>query len=109
MAELLAKIDPETYQQYVYNNQGQSTIYMKLKKALYGTLKAAIIFWKNLSKSLKGYGFTINPYDWCVANVIVDGEQCTIIWHVDDLKISHIDPKTVSGIIEKLKANYGKV
>ena len=49
-AVLLAKIDLETYQKYVYNNQGQSTIYVKLKKALYGMLKAAILFWKKLSE-----------------------------------------------------------
>ena len=108
-AELLAKIDRETYQKYVYNNQGQSTVYMKLKKALCGTMKAAILIWKKLSKSLKGYGFTINPCDWCVDNMMVDGEQCTILRYVDDLKISHKDAKTVSDIIEKLKADDGKV
>jgi hypothetical protein len=33
---------------------------------LYGTLQAAVLFWKKLSKRLKAWGFTINPYDWCV-------------------------------------------
>jgi hypothetical protein len=30
-----------------------------------------------------------------VANKLIDGKQCTAIWHVDDLKISHVEPKTV--------------
>mmetsp|Transcript_29328 Transcript_29328/g.44391 ORF Transcript_29328/g.44391 Transcript_29328/m.44391 type:complete len:187 (+) Transcript_29328:161-721(+) len=30
--------------------------------------------------------------DWCVANKDIKGSQCTIIWHVDDLKISHKMP-----------------
>ena len=77
--------------------------------ALYGTLKAALLFWRKLSASLKEYGFVINPYDWCVANKIINGKQCTIVWHVDDLKISHKDPKVVDRIIETLDSEYGKV
>ena len=77
--------------------------------ALYGTLKAALLFWKKLSTSLKEEGFTINPYDWCIANKMINGKQCTIVWHVDDLKISHRDSKVVDEIIKKLENEYGKV
>ena len=35
-------------------------------------------------------GFEINTYDWCVANKMIDGKQSTILWHVYDLKISHV-------------------
>jgi len=38
-----------------------------------------------------GWGFTINPYDQCIANKTINGRQCNIIWHVDDLKISHVE------------------
>ena len=62
-------------------------IYIRLLKALYGTLKAALLFWENLSETLQEWGFNINPYDWCVANKMINGKQCTIGWHVDDLKI----------------------
>ena len=47
MAELLAKISPDTYQKYVHHKCGQAYIYVKLNVALYGTLKAAILFWNN--------------------------------------------------------------
>ena len=33
----------------------------------------------------------------------------TIIWHVDDLKISHKNPDVVSRMIEWLKENYQKI
>ena len=33
-------------------------------KALYGTLKAALLFWRKLSSFLVNAGFIINPYDW---------------------------------------------
>ena len=60
-------------------------------------------------KSLKAPGFVTNPYDWRVANKQMSGKQCTIIWHVDDLKISHVDSKVIDGIIESLNDEYGKV
>jgi len=41
-------------------------IYVQLKKALYRTLKAALIFWKLLSKTLQEWGFSINEYDRCM-------------------------------------------
>ena len=87
----------------------QAYIYCKLNVALYGTLKAALLFWKKLSKSLKVQGFEINPYDWCVANKTINGSQCTIVWHVDDLKISHKKSSVVDSIIAALKEEYGKV
>ena len=92
MVHLLAQIDPKLYRKYITDEKGKPVMYVKLKKALYGTLQAAMLFWKNLSASLKEWGFTINPYDWCVANNEVNGEQITVVWHVDDLKISHADP-----------------
>eukprot|EP00957_Ditylum_brightwellii_P174042 13251283-Ditylum_brightwellii.AAC.1 len=93
MAELLTKLDPKMYRQYLRSEGGKSMLYIQLKKALYGTLKAALLFWKNLSSCLQEWGFEINPYDWCVANNTIKDKQCTIVWHVDDLKISHKDPQ----------------
>ena len=109
MAELLAKIAPKTYQEYVHQRHGQAYIYCRVNVAIYGTLKAALLFWKKLSSSLKQRGYVINPYDWCVANKDINGLQCTIVWHVDDLKISHQDTAVVDKVIASLRAKYGKI
>jgi hypothetical protein len=42
-----------------------------------------------------------------MANKIIYGRQCTIIWHVDDLKISHEEMNVVGQVISKLKAEFG--
>ena len=89
--------------------RGRQVMYVKLKKALYGTLQAAIRFWEELASRLRSWGFKINRYDRCVANKTIKGKQCTIAWHVDDLKISHVDPDVVTSIIEKLNKEYGKL
>ena len=55
-----------------------------------------------------GWGFKLNEYDKCVANKMINGKQCTIIWHVDDLKISHVEQKVVNDIIKRLKDKFGQ-
>ena len=45
---------------------------VELLKALYGTLRAARLFWEKLSSKLKEWGFEMNKYDPCVPNKIVN-------------------------------------
>jgi len=40
-------------------SQGKTMIYVQLRKALYGTLQAALLFWKLLSNTLQEWGFMI--------------------------------------------------
>ena len=103
LATLLAKVNPQLYNKYLESDRkGKPVMYVKLKKALYGTLQAAMLFWKDLTLKLKRWGYEINPYDWCVANKMVSGAQCTVVWHVDDLKISHVDPTVVESLLDLL-------
>ena len=84
-------------------------IYTELSKALYGTLQAALLFWKNLSAFLiNEHGFDVDPYDWCVVNKDIKGKQYMIGWHVDNLKISHVDENAVEDIVKALDNKYGK-
>ena len=48
-------------------------LYVRLSKALYGMLQAALLFYKRLRSTLEDMGFEDNPYDPCVANMMVDG------------------------------------
>ena len=109
IAELVVKLDLNLYRKYIWQNkQGKLMLYVKLRKALYGTLQVALLFWRLLSDTLIEWGFKLNEYDKCVANKIINRKQCTIIWHVDDLKISHVEPKVVNDIIKNLKTNLDK-
>ena len=108
LAELLTKCDPKFYRQYVITENNKPVLYVERIKALYGTLRAALIFWRKLTSKLVEWGFTINPYDWCVANKQINGQQCTLVWHVDDMKISHVDTKIVDDVIKRLEREFGK-
>ena len=59
-------MDP-SYVQYITYEDKNKVIYAELKKALYGTVQALYLVWKNLTSFLvEKFGFTINQYDWCV-------------------------------------------
>ena len=47
------------------------------------------MFWEHISGSLTNMGFIPNSEDLCVLNNNVEGEQCTMVLHVDDIKLSH--------------------
>ena len=107
LARLLIRLDP-SYQAYLTYEGGKPVIYTQLSKALYGTLQAALLFWKNLTEFLLEHGFKPNPYDSCVMNKMIEGEQCTVAWHVDDLKISHKKGRVVTKLIDSISERYGK-
>jgi ATP-dependent Clp protease adapter protein ClpS len=50
----------------------------------------------------------VNPYDRCVANKVIKEKQCTIIWHMDDLKLSHMQQDVLKDIANKLNNKYGQ-
>ena len=108
MAELLTKVDPVLYTKYMGTERGEPVMYVQLQKALYGTLSAALLFWKDLSGHLADEGYEANPYDCCVMNKNVRGKQSTVVWHVDDLKISHVEGKANEELLAKLNEWYGE-
>jgi hypothetical protein len=98
-----------TYKEFVTMEGGKKVLYLQLLRALYGCVKSALLWYELFSSTLEGMGFTLNPYDNCVANKMIDGKQCTILWYVDDNKISHVDPEVVSSIILEIEKHFGKM
>ena len=106
LADMLVEMDPEMYAPYLVNENGVSLLYVEILKALYGMIKSPLLFYRKLRKDLEADGFTINPYDPCVANKIVDGKQFTVLWHVDDMKASHVSTQRVDQFIDWARDKY---
>ena len=102
LAKLLINCDPALYAPFSQCEQGELVQYVQLMKGLYGCLQAAIQFWKKLSAQLVEWGSTINPYGCCVMNKMVGGDQLTIMWHVDNLKMSHVSSKVLDNLLGQL-------
>jgi hypothetical protein len=94
VAELMVQVTPNLYRKYIsVDRNGAAILYIKMQKAIYGLLRSALLFYKKLVVDLESIRFKLNPYDHCVANKEVNRTQTTVCWHIDDLKVSHLDPK----------------
>jgi Reverse transcriptase (RNA-dependent DNA polymerase) len=51
MADLVVKLSPKIFEKEI------NVLYVQLKKALYGTLRAALLFWRKLTEVLQRWGF----------------------------------------------------
>jgi hypothetical protein len=105
---ILCEMNPENGKFVVIEDESE-VLYGRLDKALYGCVKSALLWYKLFAENLKERGFVLNPYNQCVANSMIDGNQCTIAWYVDDIKISHVDPNIVTAIIGKLEQQFDKM
>ena len=110
LAELMVATAPEIYKKYVsVNRKGELVLYVEALNALYGIMKAALLFYIKFVKNIKSIGFELNPYDQCVANKIVDGAQLTVVWQVNDLNGSHVDARVVTRMSVWLKNTYERL
>ena len=105
--DILCEANPK-YRKFVVKDGSKQIIYLRLKKALYGCIQSALLWYHMFTSELKTEGFTINRYDPCIANKIIDGSQCTICWYVDDTKISHKNSKVVTQMINRLERSFKK-
>ena len=72
-------------------------------------MQSAILWYDTFKSCLEDIGFKVNPHDKCVANMVIDGKQCTICWYVDDTKISHVDSRVVDQVIDTIEKSFGKI
>ena len=96
----------ESYKEFVTEENGKKVIYLKLNRALYGCIKSAMLWYNLFSETLEKMGFVINPYDSCVPNKTINGKQCTIVWYVDDLKISHMELSVIREILDVIQSKF---
>ena len=65
-------------------------LYVRYLNSIYVVIKAALLFYQKILGDLMAIGFELNPYDPCVANNIINRKQLTLVWHIGDIKASHI-------------------
>ena len=83
-------------------------LYCECDKAQYGSLDSDRLSYLKLSKFLPDLGFEPNPFEPCWFNKTVKGSQPSVIFHVNNLKISHVESKVVDEFIQQVDAEYGR-
>ena len=111
MVDMICQIKPK-YRKLIRRtkkrNGGMRKVLLgKVTTAIYGTLLGAVIFYNKLKGVLIKMGFEMNDYDECTFNKMINGKQCTIQFHVEDLKLSHLQQQELDNIIDHLKDIFG--
>lgn len=75
LADMLISIAPDVSKKHaIKDQQGNTLLYVKVLKALYGLMQASLMFYQKLLKDFLAKGFETNPYDPCVANKMINGK-----------------------------------
>jgi hypothetical protein len=110
LADMLVRIAPEVYGDYISTDKkGNKQILVECLNALYGTMVASLLYYEKFTNSLSKNGYKVNPYDACVWNKYIKGKQCTICFHVDDCKISHVSKQVIDKEIGWLRKDYESI
>ena len=106
VALLLVESDEEKWKKHVVQENGKCTVYVLCNKAIYGTMNAALLAYRKLAKLFKSWGLIMSPNDPCVWNKDVNGEQLTIMLHIDDLLLAHLEASIITEFNRKLDREY---
>ena len=110
LVDILLEIAPDVYKSHVTTDKnGVKLFLVQCQNALYGTIVASLLYYRKFTKSLTDVGFKINLYDPCVANNIINGQQMTICYHVDNCKLSHCRRKVNDRMIKWLRQEYESI
>ena len=110
LVEWVTKTAPEVYSKYInVDMKGDKVLLVECMNAIYETMVAGLLYYYKFSDSLDQKKFTKNPYDPCVWSKIIEGKQCTICFHIDDCKISHVKSSVNDGIIAQLRQEYESI
>ena len=109
MVDIICEIDPSYQNKIIWCKDCKKKFsYGRLIKAVYGILLRAIVFYNKISKYLIDQSFVQNEYDMFTLNKMVNGEQITVQFHVDDLKVSHKDQTVLEDVLRNLRSGFGQ-
>ena len=91
------------------DKKGVKQFRVQCQNALYGTTDASLLYCRKFTKTFTDVGFKINSYDPCVSNKMIDGQQMTICYHVDECKLSHRRSKVNDWMIKWHRKEYESI
>ena len=105
IVEVLRQVHPEVDKL----RQDDGSIIVKLKKALYGCVESAKLWYSNISNKLISIGFKPNAKDPCILNKVYMGKQLTVCLYVDDFLCTCVDETGLKWLQEELLKEYKEV
>ena len=65
----------EEHRKNVVINNGKRVLCMKVVRAIYGCVQSALMWYGLYANTFKDIDVKINPYDKCIANKTINGNQ----------------------------------
>ena len=106
MVKMICEIDKKYKKYKIPTKSGRELMYGEMNRAVYGHLLSGILWYNKLKGHLEEWGFEMNPYDECVFNKVMNGAHCTILYHVDDLKILHRDLSVIRELAKQIDDTF---
>ena len=108
LVELIALTMMKVYIKHAVMYKDKMVIYMWLCKEIYSCLCSSILLHCLLLEELESLSFELNPHVPCIAIKMVNWNFFSIVCHVENLKLSHVEPVEVTNIIYWIYNNHGK-
>ena len=100
----------EIYKKYkkyeIPTKLGGELMYREMNRAIYRHLLSGILWYQKLKGHLEEWGFEMNPYNERTFNKVINGAQCTLLYHVNDLKISHQDLSVIQKMANQINCTF---
>ena len=109
MVDMICEMDPSYHDKIILSKDRKKSSYKvnSSRQCMKYYLEQSY-FTNKLSKYLTDYGFVQNKYDMSIFNKMVNGEQITVQFHVDDLKVSHKDQAVLEDFLGDLRSEFGQ-
>ena len=101
------KAYPEAYGAYFHD--GSHWLLVGLRKAMYGCVLSALLWFKHFREMFERLGFIFNPYDQCVCNRSKSEGRITLLTHVDDALITAPSEKCIDSLLEEIRKVYPQI
>jgi hypothetical protein len=102
IAKMFVSVDPI----YSAGLDSDGSLVVRLKKALYGCVESAKLWYDTLSSKLKALGFKVNRKDCCIYNKMFKGKQLTVCVYVDDLLCTCVYEEGLEWLEKELRAEF---
>ncbi len=97
------------YPRYIPFRRGDGSLIIKLRKAVYGCVESAKLWYEHISGTLRDLGLKHNPVQPCTFNIGGHDDQLTVGLFVDDMKITCRDENRIDTFLKQLESRYGQM
>jgi hypothetical protein len=110
LTPLISKILADNHPQFAQFIDKRNQILVKLKKAQYGCIESAKLWYKTISSLMIKSGYQVNPYDQCIfQKVNDDGNKIYVAIYVDDLFTVSSSQFLIDDLNSILEKEFGKL